>query len=205
MPETAGSSITDMLINQPVLVWSLAGGLGILVIAGLLSVFLALRSRFRKGKAAKQALQEQRKSEAKANTAVADKNAAAEAKASKKASAPDPKSATEKTTSGGETAVADQPIADDQKGFLLIGENTESFELEDATLDEFPEVVESEATVEEQPQEENGLAALFSADTIVDPYVQALRDHLPAITIDELLTNIRSVSHELQEQINANS
>lgn len=202
MPETAGSSITDMLINQPILVWSLAGGLAILVIAALLGVFLTLRSRFRKGRTAKEALQEQRKQEARAKSAVSEGKPALETAAPKKAAKGEPQPAANKAKTGSETAVANAPIANDQQGFLLAAENAEALELEDATLDELPEL-ESEEVVEAAPQEENALAALFTADAIVDPYVQALRDHLSTITIDELLTNIRSVSNELQQQINA--
>lgn len=199
MPETAGSSITDMLINQPILVWSLAGGLAILVIAALLGVFLTLRSRFRKGQTAKEALQEQRKQEARAKSAVSEGKPGLETAATAKG---EPQSATKKAKTGSETAVANAPIANDQQGFLLAAENAEALELEDATLDELPDL-EPEEVVEAAPQEENSLAALFTADAIVDPYVQALRDHLSTITIDELLTNIRSVSNELQQQINA--
>lgn len=188
MSDAAGSSITDLLINQPVLVWSLAGGLAILVIAGLLSVFLALRSSFKTGQAAKEALREQRKREAHLETAV-------EAATSKKATPVRP-SEIEQRPVGRET-----PIAADQKGFLLLGESTETLDIDEETLEEL--AAPEEEDIAEEPKEENSLAALFSADSIVDPYVQALRDHLQVISIDELLNNVRSVSHELQEQINA--
>lgn len=201
MPDT---SITDSLINQPILVWSLAGGLAILVLAGLLSVFLALRSRAKKGRAAKEALQEQRKNEAQTKTAVAETPSAVNAAAPKKTADATQTPAVEKKPGASGTAVANAPIANDQQGFLMAAENAEALELEEATLDDLPEL-EPEEVAEAAPQEENGLAALFSADTIVDPYVQALRDHLPALTIDELLTNVRSVSRELQEKINANA
>ena len=52
-------------------------------------------------------------------------------------------------------------------------------------------------------EEQNELAALFQADVTVDPHIQALRDNLPAISIDDLLANVRAVSQELQEKINA--
>lgn len=201
MPDT---SITDSLINQPILVWSLAGGLAILVLAGLLSVFLALRSRAKKSRAAKEALQEQRKNEAQTKTAVAETPTAVNAAAPKKTAGTNQTPAVEKKPGASETAVANAPIANDQQGFLMAAENAEALELEEATLDDLPEL-EPEEVAEAAPQEENGLAALFSADTIVDPYVQALRDHLSTLTIDELLTNVRSVSRELQEKINANA
>lgn len=197
MSDAAGSSITDLLINQPVLVWSLAGGLAILVLAGLLSVFLALRSRFSKARAAKEASREQRKGETAVKTAVTE---------SKPTSEPSAKKAKQKQSetapAPAEPAPTNEAIADDQKGFLLIEGDTGSLEIDEETLEELAEaeVPTAEPT---PPQDDKGLAALFSADTIVDPYVQALRDHLQVITANELLTNIRSVSQELREQINA--
>ncbi len=197
MSDAAGSSITDLLINQPILVWSLAGGLAILVIAGLLSVFLVLRGRFQVRRAAKEPSAEQRILEAKnKKTAVPDKTTG-EAAASKKAGPARPPDA-EQNPPASET-----PIADDQKGFLLVGESTDSLDIDEASPDESTES-KQEGSAAEEPKEGNALAALFSADSIVDPYVQALRDHLRVITANDLLTNIRSVSQELQEQINTN-
>lgn len=203
MSDAAGNSITDLLINQPILVWSLAGGLAILVLAGLLSVFLALRSRFRAGQSAKKSQAEQRKAEASLAEAN-QKTAVANAKSVTKAETPkksEPQRPPEPANPSGENSAA---IPGDQKGFLLFdAEAAESVEFDEITLEEVTE--SGEATAVEKPQDENGLAALFSADTIVDPYVQALRDHLPNITINELLTNIRSISQELQEQVGSHA
>jgi len=198
MSDAAGSSITDLLINQPVLVWSLAGGLAILVLAGLLSVFLALRSRFSKARTAKEALREQRKNETAVKTAVTATKPTNEPASAKSAKQKRP----EPPPAPAEPAPVNEAIADDQKGFLLIGEETGSLEIDEATLEELAEA-EEPAAEPAPPQEANGLAALFSADAIVDPYVKALRDHLQVITTDELLTNIRSISQELREQISA--
>ncbi|MBK8902294.1 MAG: hypothetical protein IPM53_13995 [Anaerolineaceae bacterium] len=189
MSEAAGSSITDLLINQPILVWSLAGGLAILVIAGFLGLFLSLRGRSANGRTAKEASPEEHKDEARGKkTAVANTKTKGRQKG-----AP-----TQPPEAGQAPVATNAPIANDQAGFLLIEENTEALEIE---LDELIELDEEAVTAE--PDKENALAALFTADSIVDPHVKALRDHLPVITIDELLTNVRSVSHELQKQINA--
>ena len=92
--------------------------------------------------------------------------------------------------SGGSLFTAEQ-IA--QSGGELVDDDEELDAIDDQ---------ESEET-EHIEEEQNELAALFQDDIIIDPYVQALRDNLPAITIDQLLTNIRSVSSELREKINA--
>jgi predicted lipid-binding transport protein (Tim44 family) len=113
MSDAAGSSITDLLINQPVLVWSLAGGLAILVLAGLLSVFLALRSRFSKARAAKEASREQRKGETAVKTAVTETKPTNEPASAKSAKQKRP----EPAPAPAEPAPANEAIADDQKGF----------------------------------------------------------------------------------------
>ena len=58
------SSFTDLLINQPVLVWSLAGGISILVIAGFLALFLSVRKKAQQKKSVQNTKQARQQSDA---------------------------------------------------------------------------------------------------------------------------------------------
>jgi hypothetical protein len=184
MTDPSGSTLTDLLINQPVLVWSLAGGLSILVIAAFLSIFLALRNRAQKKKAASIAAQPERQSQSEEiDTIVSELKMVAEEET--------PLITVE---SGEETAVKNvatlgaSAAADGAESFVQLNPGGESTTTQD---------------VLSESGEKNELAALFEDDVIVDPYVQALRDNLPSITLEQLLTNIRSVSSELRHHINA--
>lgn len=199
MTNAAGTSFTDLLINQPILVWSLAGGLAILVIAGFLSIFLTLRSRFKKKKVVQEATKVQRQAEAKKiKAAVSElKSLSDDKSAAKEASdrQPDIDKATG-ASNGAQTS--------EKNSFLQTNTDSGSEPGESSGNEDPLEDGEAGSGIEEEAEEEqNELAALFQTDVIIDPHLQALRDNLPAITIDELLTNIRSVSSELREHINA--
>ena len=196
MTEAAGSSFTDLLVNQPILVWSLAGGVSILVIAGFLSLFLSVRSRAQKKQAQNDAIDEARLAEAKrVQTAVSELQTLAE----------------EETDDDDDDQTAVSAAQAPIERVTLGGEGEEG--AESATFVETATAGTSgpAAVVEENPNgigdqgDENGLAALFSADVIVDPHLQSLRDNLPEVSIEELLTNIRSVTTQLQERIDAAS
>ena len=218
MSDPATSSFTDLLVNQPVLVWSLAGGISILVIAGFLSLFLSVRKRAQQNKAEQEALRAKNQSNGdKIDTAVAElKTFANEAgsagpkenrKADKKG-APSAETVTIPDEAASEDGAATAQVhetAEFSGGSLFTAEQIAQSGGELVDDDEELDAIddqESEET-EHTEEEQNELAALFQDDIIIDPYVQALRDNLPAITIDQLLTNIRSVSSELREKINA--
>ena len=197
------SSFTDLLINQPVLVWSLAGGISILVIAGFLALFLSVRKKAQQKKSVQNTKQARQQSNANEMSKVlAEIGKVAEEKAPVTAKGKGQQNIVPTLTTANDVPSPETAVS----GSFLPMDANEAAVIENAVLDidpiegeALPEENESEPVVEEQ----NELAALFQADVTVDPHIQALRDNLPAISIDELLANVRAVSQELQEKINA--
>lgn len=191
MNEAASSSFTDLLVNQPILVWSLAGGIAILVIAGFLSVFLAVRSRSQKRKAELDSLAATRK---KADEMGVAKAAVTELKELQE----------EREDEEEGTAVYQAPIETVTLG-IDGEENCEAANFVQTGAGDSGEAmaVAVEKSYDNASEADSDLAALFTADVVVDPHLQALRDNLPEVSIEDLLSNIRSVSTELQKHVNA--
>lgn len=192
------SSFTDLLINQPVLVWSLAGGIAILVIAGFLALFLSVRKKAQQKQSTQSTKQSRQQSDVGEMAAVLS-----EIKQAAEVKTPAQTKKGSKQTAVAAPTDTSPPETADSDSFLLMGaEDTAA--IENAVLDIDP-IEGEEASAEGEPtaEEKNELAALFQDDAVVDPHIQAMRDNLPAITIDELLTHVRAVAKEMQEKINA--
>lgn len=190
MTDVAGSSFTDLLINQPILVWSLAGGISILVVAGFLSLFLSVRSRAQQKQTEKEAAEEALLAEVESvHTAVSELQTIAED------DEPD-----EKGTAVYQASIETVTLGSDGEE----GAETANFvQTGPAEGDQAAAVTEEKSHESEGEEEVSELASLFEVETIIDPHVQALRDNLPAVSIKQLLTDIQSISAQLQERIDA--
>ena len=190
MTEVASNSFADLLVNQPLLIWSLAGGISILVIAGFLSLLLSVRSRAQKKEAEKTAANENRLAEnAVVQAAVSELQTLVEEDESDE----DGKAAglppIEKVALGSEGEEDAETASFVQTGGLENGQAAA--------------VTEEQSYQSGGEEEVNELAALFEVEVIVDPHLQALRDNLPEVSLEQLLTDIRSISGQLQERIDA--